>query len=71
MSKEPASIVELTAKDLLPSGRTYCPNPKADMERWRTHPRVYLIFDEHNEVLCPYCSTLYRIKEGETVTPRP
>jgi len=29
------------------------------------HPRVFLRI-EHREVLCPYCSRLYILKEGAT-----
>ena len=36
------TFVELLAKDLTRAGTTYCPNPKAGMEIWNTHPRVFL-----------------------------
>ena len=36
------AAVELLAKDLTPAGETYCPNPKAGMQLWNTHPRVFL-----------------------------
>ena len=38
----------------------FCPNPA--MPLWSSHPRVYLELDEHGEVRCPYCSTLYRLQ---------
>ena len=34
--------IELLAKDLNPAGGVYCPSPKAKMETWNTHPKVYL-----------------------------
>ncbi|TAN11762.1 MAG: zinc-finger domain-containing protein [Burkholderiaceae bacterium] len=68
--QKPTRVVELTAADLTPRGEVYCPHPKAEMARWNTHPRVYLVLDEHREVLCPYCSTLYRLKAGEKVVPK-
>lgn len=58
--------VELLAKDLTPSGETFCPNPKADMKLWNTHPRVYLKMTT-GEATCPYCGTHYRLKVGEMV----
>ena len=58
--------VELLAKDLTPAGETYCPNPKAGMQLWNTHPRVFLNLAQ-GEARCPYCGTLYRMKAGEVV----
>lgn len=63
MSKQQA--VELQAKDLTRSGETFCPNPKADMKLWNTHPRVYFNMAS-GEAKCPYCGTIYRLKAGET-----
>ena len=65
MSTQPQAI-ELQAKDLTPAGETFCPNPKAGMQLWNTHPRVYLDLS-HGEAKCPYCGTVYRLKAGETV----
>lgn len=28
------------------------------------HPRVYLKFDDSDEIVCPYCSRTYRLGEG-------
>ncbi|HOP91060.1 MAG TPA: zinc-finger domain-containing protein, partial [Ottowia sp.] len=53
------TFVELLAKDLTRSGKTYCPNPKAGMEIWNTHPRVFLD-PKAGEAKCPYCGTVYR-----------
>ena len=60
------ATVELLAKDLNPQGGVFCPNPKAGMTLWNTHPRVYLNMAT-GEARCPYCGTLYRLKAGETV----
>ena len=65
MSTQPQAI-ELQAKDLTPAGETFCPNPKAGMQLWNTHPRVFLDLS-HGEAKCPYCGTVYRVKAGETV----
>ena len=45
----------------------YCPNPKASMELWNTHPKVYLDVARHGEAKCPYCGTVYKMKAGEVV----
>ena len=58
--------VELLAKDLTPAGETFCPNPKANMQLWNTHPRVYLKLSD-GQGKCPYCGTVYRLKAGEVV----
>ncbi|AFI83485.1 zinc-finger domain-containing protein [Methylophaga nitratireducenticrescens] len=47
---------EVSKKDLPIS----CPMP--DMPAWNAHPRVYLEIKSHGEVLCPYCSTLFVLK---------
>ena len=60
------TFVELLAKDLTRSGTTYCPNPKAGMEIWNTHPRVFLGL-KAGEAKCPYCGTVYRLKAGEAL----
>ncbi|MFV0679021.1 zinc-finger domain-containing protein [Ottowia sp.] len=57
--------VELTASDLNDYGGVFCPNPKADMKLWNSHPRVYLDVAHTGEAHCPYCSTVYRLKAGE------
>ena len=40
MSK--SSTIELLASDLNHQGGVFCPNPKADMALWNSHPKVYL-----------------------------
>lgn len=43
----------------------YCPNPS--MTLWSSHPRVFLEFAANGEAKCPYCGTVYRLKEGAKV----
>ena len=62
-----SSVVELLAKDLNDEGGVFCPNPKADMQLWNTHPKVYLDVVQAGEGKCPYCGTVYRLKAGEHV----
>ena len=62
----PQKVVELLARDLTRSGEAFCPNPKADMKLWNTHPRVFLNMAQC-EAKCPYCGTQYRMRAGETV----
>ena len=53
-------LIEVRAKDL----PVYCPNP--EMARWSAHPRVFIDVT-HGETKCPYCSTRYKLREGEVV----
>jgi uncharacterized Zn-finger protein len=64
-TKEPKSVVEVTAGDLQGPGVVFCPNPK--MPLWSTHPRVFIDVASTGEGWCPYCSTVYRLKAGETI----
>lgn len=59
------AVVELLARDLTPQGGVFCPNPKAGMKLWNSHPRVYLEMVHLGEAKCPYCGTVYRLKPGE------
>ncbi len=61
------AVVELLAKELNHQGGVFCPNPKADMKLWNSHPRVYLDVARTGESKCPYCGTVYRLKAGEQV----
>jgi uncharacterized Zn-finger protein len=58
-------VVELLAKDLNTNGGIFCPSPKADMKLWNSHPRVYLDIAQSGGAKCPYCGTVYKLKEGE------
>lgn len=51
------TTIEISSKDLPLS----CPMP--DMQKWNSHPRVFLkIEKEPNlEITCPYCSTHYKL----------
>ena len=53
-----ARRVEVTAADL----PLHCPTP--DNMLWNAHPRVFLPVEQHGEALCPYCGTLYVLKDG-------
>lgn len=64
MSKNPTPI-ELCAHDLNANGGVYCPSPQAGMQLWNTHPRVYINVSHNGEGKCPYCGTVYKLKEGE------
>lgn len=63
MNARAPTVVELTAADLTPKGEIYCPHPKAGMQRWDTHPRVFLHMTPEG-VMCPYCGTRYRLVEN-------
>jgi len=58
-------VVELGAKDLNANGGIFCPSPKADMKLWNNHPRVYLDIASSGAAKCPYCGTVYKLREGE------
>ncbi len=64
---KPKAVVELLASDLNSHGGVYCPNPKANMAIWNSHPKVYLGVAETGQASCPYCGTLYKLKAGEHV----
>ena len=59
------TVVELVAKDLNANGGIFCPSPKADMKLWNTHPRIYLDLAASGAAKCPYCGTVYKLREGE------
>jgi len=61
------TVIELVAKDLNANGGMFCPSPKADMQLWNSHPRVYLDIAQTGAAKCPYCGTVYKLKEGEQV----
>ncbi len=59
------TTIELLAKDLNGQGGVYCPSAKADMTLWSSHPKVYLDVAHTGQAKCPYCGTVYRLKDGE------
>ena len=59
------AIVELLASDLNAQGGVFCPSPKADMKLWNSHPKVYLDVAHTGCAKCPYCGTVYQLKDGE------
>ncbi len=59
--------IELKAAELNNHGGVFCPSPLAGMQTWNTHPKVFLDVARTGEAKCPYCSTVYRLKDGEHV----
>ncbi|MHB1124896.1 MAG: zinc-finger domain-containing protein [Ramlibacter sp.] len=59
------AVVELLASDLNANGGVFCPNPKADMKLWNSHPRIYLDVAHTGQAMCAYCGTVYKLKAGE------
>ena len=57
--------VLLLAKDLNAQGGVFCPSPLAHMKSWNSHPKVYLDVGQTGQGKCPYCGTVYQLKEGE------
>ncbi|MCY3768677.1 MAG: zinc-finger domain-containing protein [Gammaproteobacteria bacterium] len=49
--------VEITAADL----PLHCPMPGKRL--WDSHPRVYLPVEDSGEESCPYCGTVFVLKE--------
>lgn len=66
-STHTSAAIELAAADLNQQGGVFCPNPKADMALWNSHPKVYLDVARTGEAKCPYCGTVYKLKAGEVV----
>lgn len=64
-ARRPAPVIELTAQEVQAHGGVFCPNPKAGMQIWNTHPRVFIDIAHLGEGKCPYCGTVYRLKAGE------
>jgi len=57
--------VIVSSGDLNGHGGVFCPNPKADMKLWNSHPKVYLDVSKTGSAKCPYCGTLYTLKHSE------
>ena len=62
------AVIELLASELNPEGGVYCPNPKAGMQLWNAHPKVYLDVAHAGMAKSHYCGTEYRLKAGETLS---
>ena len=62
-TQKPSAVVELRASELNSQGGVFCPNPNMDLRS--SHPKVYLGVAETGQARCPYCSTLYKLKDGE------
>ena len=65
MSAQAQAAVKLLAAELNLQGGIFCPSPKADMKIWNSHPKVYLDVGKSGEAKCPYCGTVYKLKDGE------
>lgn len=59
--------VEVMAADLDNNGGVFCPSPKAGMDIWNTHPKVYIHLAAKGVGHCPYCGTEYRLKDKSAV----
>lgn len=57
-TKLEAQRVHYVTHDDLPLS---CPTP--EMTLWNQHPRVYLPIEREGEVVCPYCSAHYILKD--------
>jgi uncharacterized Zn-finger protein len=54
---EQRKCVEVTERDL----PLHCPLPSQTL--WNKHPRVFLPIEMTGEARCPYCGTLYKLKD--------
>ena len=59
------AAIEILAEDLNHQGGVYCPSPLADMKVWDSHPKVYLDVARSGQAKCPYCGSVYKLKDGE------
>jgi uncharacterized Zn-finger protein len=66
-TEKKGAVVELRASELNSQGGVFCPNP--NMSQWSSHPKVYLGLAESGHARCPYCSTVYKLKDGEHFSP--
>ena len=64
-TQAPRTVVEVGAADLQGPGVVFCPNPK--MAIWSHHPKVFIDVVSEGEGRCPYCGTVYKLKDGEHV----
>jgi uncharacterized Zn-finger protein len=54
-------IIEVSSGDL----PLCCPPESAPL--WRLHPRVFLPIEALGDVICPYCSTRYILKDQQKI----
>ena len=59
------AVIEILASDLNDEGGLACPSPLAHMSLWNTHPKVMLDVGHNGNAKCPYCGTVYQLKDGE------
>jgi uncharacterized Zn-finger protein len=52
-------VYKVTRSDL----PLHCPMPS--MYLWNSHPKVFLPIEVTGEATCPYCSSTFRLVEGE------
>lgn len=55
MYENTKKVIKVTEKDL----PLACPMP--EMEKWNSHPKVFLPIKKTGEAVCPYCSTKYEL----------
>jgi uncharacterized Zn-finger protein len=58
MSIDPHAV-EVSVSDL----PLHCPMPGSAL--WNSHPRVFLAIEGKGQARCPYCGTLYRLKDWD------
>jgi uncharacterized Zn-finger protein len=56
-----APVVKLSPQDLTHGGQAWCPHPKAGIQTWNGHPRVFLNLAD-GQARCPYCGIGYRLE---------
>jgi len=54
-------VHELKADEFLEDKTFSC--PPFDGCLWSSHPRVFLTLNDKDEVICPYCATLYTLNK--------
>jgi uncharacterized Zn-finger protein len=59
-----SALIEISSHDLQGPGVVACPNPRMNLRM--THPKVFIDVASNGQGKCPYCGTLYRLKEGAT-----
>jgi len=57
IGQPPSMRLEVTRADL----PLHCPMP--GMSLWNAHPRVFLPIEASGEERCPYCGTVYVLKD--------